>query len=301
MAKLVPPGKLKRTYWVDAEGHKVKADAPGAVKKVWTNTNYYIRYRVNGKFKQTPAYRDKRSSEKKMEKLVQAAEQGLEGLVDPYKEHDQRKVVDHLEEFLPVLRQQTTNKKYQQETERILRAVLAACKVTVLGDLTADRLEVFFTGMKGSPNTRKKHHSAVSGFVKWLFQRKRIRENLILRIPIPRGGVKNPVRSLSVEEMRRLFEVAAVRPLQDAQRIRQGMQKGELNAIVRPEVAARLLQKGKRLFEFPDHILGEDGLAAGGRRQEGGSMRRVNRHVGACWTRFPPLTAGSHGGRGPPG
>src|SRR5690348_5191541 len=84
MATLVEPGKLKRVYWVDADGKKVKKGTPGATRREWTNTKYYIRYRDGKKFKQRPAHRDKRASEKKMQDLVRAVERGQEGLVDRY-------------------------------------------------------------------------------------------------------------------------------------------------------------------------------------------------------------------------
>ena len=244
MATLVPPGKLKRTYWVGPDGRKVTADTPGAVKKEWTNSKYYIQYRVGRKQKLVPAYRDKRASEKRMDALVQAAERGQEGLVDPFRDHGYRKAVEHLEEYLPVHRQRVTNDKYFEETERILRRVFSECRVTALEDLTADRVETYLTRLRRSPNTRKKHHSAISGFVKWLFKRGRVRENLMLRVEVPRGSVQKEYRSLSVEEIKKLLDVTAARPLREALMVRRGPRKGQLVAKVKPEVRARLEQEG---------------------------------------------------------
>lgn len=84
-ATLVPPGKLKRAYWVDENGKKVKAGTPESVQKTWTNKTYYIQYRERkgGPQRYVAAHRDKRSSEEKMGNLLTALERGQEGLHDP--------------------------------------------------------------------------------------------------------------------------------------------------------------------------------------------------------------------------
>jgi integrase len=238
--------KVPVVHYVDEGGKRVPKGTPGASRVVTESKKWYVCYRANGKQKQVPAYRDKQSSLAKLNKVVRSLERGDAGLTDPFKEHLDRAAVEHLEEYLPVLRERVSDGKYFSETERILRTVLADCGVATLRDLTADRVENYLTAKKAAPNTRKKHHSAVSGFAKWLFKRKRIERNFLLTVDVPTGGVVTELRSLDADELQRLLDAARARPLREALTIRRGARKGQLLARIRPQVRASLESEGRQ-------------------------------------------------------
>lgn len=248
-ATLVPPGKLKRSYWVDANGRRVKSATPGAIRKEWVNETYYIQYRERkgGAQRYVAAHRDKRSSEAKMSRLVTGLERGQEGLDDPFQKHRERRATEHLEEFLPVLRQKARSEHYISETERILRKFLERAKVRRLGDLTSECIETYLTGLKGAPGTRRKHYIAASRFVKWLYRRGRIERNLIDHVEAPAQVTIHHYRSLSVDELKALLEAARTRPLREAQTIRRGPRKGQVVGSVKPHVRERLERRGRGL------------------------------------------------------
>jgi integrase len=238
--------KIKVIHYVDAHGKRVSKSTPGANKVLGRESKkWYICYRVNGRQKQVPAYRDKQASLAMMTRLVKDLERGEAGLTDPFKKHLDRNAAEHLDEYLPVLRERARNDKYYAETERILRKALTDCKVASLRDLTAEAVEKYLTTMQAAPNTRKKHHSAVSGFVKWLFKRKRLERNFMLTVDAPTGDVVTKVRSLGADELQRLLDIARRRPLNEALMIRRGKRKGQLLARVRPEVRAALEREGR--------------------------------------------------------
>lgn len=245
MASLIPPGKLKTIYYVDMNGRKVKKGTPGAVKKVSTNRKYYISYRRGTKPMRMPAYGDKRSSEKKMAELETALDRGHAGLTDLFKEHRERKTSEHLDEYLPVLRERVTNDQYRICTERILKTMLVKCRANVLGDLTAEVVETYLVSLKVAPNTKKKHYSAMSGFVRWLFRHKRLAENFMLRVDPPTGGVVRKVRSLDRDEVQRLLDATSERPLREALLVRRGPRKGQYVAKVRDEIRRKLEREGR--------------------------------------------------------
>lgn len=237
--------KITVICYVDPNGKRVNKGTPGAVKKKIESKKWYVCFRVKGKIKQVPAFRDRQSSEAKKRKIELNLERGEAGLTDPFEEHLDRAVFEHLEEYLPVLRKRNSNQKYCSETERILRNMLTACKVITLRDLNGDAVEKYLTEMEGAPNTRKKHHSAMSGFVKWLFKRKRIERNFLLTVDVPTGGVRTPIRSLDADELQRILNTTRERPLRDALMIRRGERKGQLLARVRPEKRAAFERQGR--------------------------------------------------------
>jgi integrase len=238
--------KKKTVHYVDPDRKRVPKDTPGATKVTVLSEKWYICYRDGrGKNQSVPAYRDKKASDSKMKKLELAIERGQEGLLDPFEQHAGRAIIEHLEEYLPVFRERVTNKVYRVETERILRNFLKAVKIETLGELTGEVVETYLTRLTVAPNTKKKRHSAINGFVKWLHKRKRIPQNFMALVDVPRGGTKTPIRSLNADERQRVLDATRRRPLREALLIRHGPRKGELAADVRPEVRLELEQEGR--------------------------------------------------------
>jgi integrase len=180
-----------------------------------------------------------------MADLELALDRGEAGILDRFKEHRERKVLEHLEDYLPVFRGRVTHKGYARGTEQILRRMLAACRVHVLGDLTAEKIDRYLAKLEVAANTKKKHFFAMSGFVKWLYQHNRIEDNFMWRLESPRGGVESKIRSLDIKELQRLLQVTRERPLREAMLVRRGPRKGECVANVGDEVKATLEQEGR--------------------------------------------------------
>jgi integrase len=237
--------KVQVVHYVDADGKRVPKGTPGAVKVRVKSKKWYIFWQDGKKKKSMPAFKDKQSSEAEMNKLVKALERGEAGLADPYKKHLDGNIAAHLEKYLPVLRERVGDDKYYKETKRILKAMLAACDVKELRDLTGDAVESYLVGMKKAPTTKKKHHSVMNGFAEWLVKRKRIGRNFMKTVDVPVGGVATKFRSLSPDELQRLLDTTRERPLREALTIRRGARKGQLVARVRPEVTARLEREGR--------------------------------------------------------
>lgn len=239
---------------------RATSETPGAVPQQTETKNYYL---FDGGKRVRALFSDKKASEKALADYETAKARGEVGMVDQFSAHSQ--TLSHLmvDRYVAHFEAQPGNDKYKGETVRILRAVVDACAPDKLAGLTADRVQQYLAALKkkptksnpdpgpASPNTKKKHHSALSGFTRWLFENGLARENVILRVPVPKGGTqqKDKFRSLRLKELKRLFKVARTRWVDEALTVWNGPRKGKQEKNVRPEVldAARLAGQGRAL------------------------------------------------------
>ena len=250
-SKQTPPvahiQRIRVNHYVAADGRRCTKSTPGA-RKVESETACY--YLFDGGRRVRKLYADRRASNKALTDYETAKERGEAGLSDGFSRHRDTPAGELAERYLAGFLADSGNKKYQQETARLLRAMVGVVAPGPLVTLTPEAVNSYLGMLLAAgkaPNMRKKYHSAMSGFCRWLFENGYTRENLILRVPIPRGGVlaASKYRSLTPNELRRLFRTARRRPLEDAQRIRRGPRKGELGAKVRPGVRSRLELEGR--------------------------------------------------------
>jgi integrase len=87
----------------------------------------------------------------------------------------------------------------------------------------------------------------VHAFAQWCVETRpqRLKENPIAATAKPKGEAVHDRRAETVENLKKLLEMAAERPLLEALTVRKGKRKGERYADVRPEVRERLLLEGR--------------------------------------------------------
>ncbi len=256
MASLV---KIWITRYVDDQGRRVSKDVPGAKKVKERSTVWYGQYKVKGKWKRAPLFTDKAASRQRLADLVKAEERGEAGLVNPHKEHLEREIDGHVDDYLTHLRTAGANPKHLSERERLLRTVLRECGIGTLADLTADRITGFIANLRKKPTpnhpdpgpasarTKDTYRGAVHAFAQWCVETRpqRLKENPVSATAKPRGAAVHDRRAESVENLKKLLKVAAERPLLEALTVRKGPRKGERYAELRPEVRQRLAQEGR--------------------------------------------------------
>jgi integrase len=256
MASLV---KIWITRYVDKAGHRVPKETPGAKKVKERSTVWYGQYKVDGKYKREPLYTDKEASRQRLAELVKGIERGEVGLVNPHKHSLERNIEQHVQDYITHLTTEGVNPKHLSERERLLRAVLNGCGVKRLADLSADKITEFISKLQKKPTknnadpspasarTKDTYRGAVHAFAQWCVDTRpqRLKENPVSATAKPNGPVEHPRRAETVENLKRLLEVAAQRPLKEALTVRKGPRKGERYAEVRSEVRERLLQEGR--------------------------------------------------------
>jgi integrase len=256
MASLV---KIWIVRYLDKEGRRVPKGTPGAKKVRERSTVWYGQFKADGKWKRVPLFTDKEASRQRLADLIKGHERGEVGLVNPLKGVLGQDVEAHVQDYLTHLKTQGTNPKHLSERERLLRAVLIGCEIKTLADLTADKINSFIADLQKKPTknnhspgpasarTKDTYRGAVHAFAEWCISTRpqRLRENPVSATAKPKGEVVRPRRAETVENLRRLLETAAQRPLLEALTVRKGPRKGERYAEVRPEVRERLLLEGR--------------------------------------------------------
>jgi integrase len=234
--------KLTRTRHL-LGGKQVLPGTHGSVKTAEESAHWYA-YRRDGK-KQVKVrlYTDKAASLSEMARMNTALERGEAGMVNPHKEHLERPVGEHAEEYFAsvVASGKVKEGKYLKEKRRILDTVFRVAKVGTLADLKAAAVDAYLDGLKTSAATRRVHHTAVNAFAEWLVQKKRLPSNPLIGVARPQGGrVVRKRRALPAAELQRLITAARERPLHDA------LYKPRKGGKGRPSTEPRLLSKASR-------------------------------------------------------
>jgi integrase len=245
--------------YVDKQGRRVSKASPGAKRMKERSSVWYGQYKVGSQWKRVPLYTDKTASSVRLAELVKGIERGDAGLVNPHKNALERPIDEHVDDYLTHLRTEGANQKHLSERERLLRTVLRACEMRSLGDLNADTITGFIANLqkKPTPNnldpgpasarTKDTYRGAAHAFAEWCVQTRpqRLKENPVRATAKPRGEVVHERRAETVENLKRLMEVTAQRPLLEALTVRKGSRKGERYADVRPEIRNRLMLEGR--------------------------------------------------------
>ena len=179
---------------------------------------------------------DKTAAQAMLADLLRTKDRAKAGLIDPRQKHLDRKAVEHLGEFLPVMRAKGKSEKDKDRKEAILRAF--AFTPRSLSELTTKAVDDYLAGLIASGGTKKKHLSAISVWVTWLLKKDRIAVNPLDRIDIPATGKKTKERrALPVAHVQKLLDSCRKRPL--AAFVERYGKK------VRDEVRVKLEQRGR--------------------------------------------------------
>ena len=134
-------------------------------------------------------------------------------MTDPRKEHLDRPALEHLDEFLPIMRSRGKSEKDKGRKEAILRAFAETIKI--LADLTPAAVDRYLSSVGGSAGNRKKHLSAISVWVAWLRKKDRIGEDPLARVDVPAGGRKTKERrALPLPHIQKLLDATRRRPVE---------------------------------------------------------------------------------------
>lgn len=139
---------------------------------------------------------------------------------------------------------------YRANAIRAIRRLTRELALEALRDIRRDKLEPWFAkalseGM--TARTRNYYRESILLFGNWLTETKRIRGHDLVGIPNAdrRLDPRRQRRALTPDEITRLLDIAARRPLDDARTIRRGKRKGQLAANLRSEIGERLIALGR--------------------------------------------------------
>jgi integrase len=204
----------KRGRWVDASGRKCPKDRPGA--RYVESRFYTVAVLVNGRIKPFKGYSDKAASEQLGAKLERAKSRGEQDMVDPYKEHRGRRLLEHVADWIAELRQLGRDDVYVGFCESRMGRLISECKWETLGTIGPDSFirwretatsTVGHAAKPGGARTQNHYLETARAFCLWAVKRKRMASNPLADVAGVEtvGQLRRERRALTEEELAALL------------------------------------------------------------------------------------------------
>ena len=202
------------TRYVDAQGHRVTSDTPGA-KKIHPKSKgcWYGEYRdLDGTRKRVKLSRDKTQAQRKLAELVHKVERRRNGL-DQYEVHLDRPLSEHLADFRSYLENEGCSPQYLAQALRRIERVAGDQRIDTPRKIDAARIADWLNARlkRGTSSaTYNLYLSAWKGFCRWLVNGDRLPRNPLAHLEKrdERLDVRLERRALGAEEFRRFVEAA---------------------------------------------------------------------------------------------
>jgi len=181
---------------------------------------YYTRLTDADGIKRTiPLFRDKTASQQQAAQLVREVELADSGVVDRYKEHRLRPLVEHLEDFYEsLLAKGCTGKHAKQVTSRVKR-IIKGCKFRLWTDISSSKVQRYLADLRSnvdgiSAQTFNFYLKSIKQLCTWMVQDRRAGESPLehlkgLNVQTDR---RHDRRALETDEVRRLLEATKAAP-----------------------------------------------------------------------------------------
>ena len=160
------------------------------------------------------------AAQQMLNKLVEQAERGKSGLVDPFQEHLASSLTEHLKGFRDFLEAKANTPEHVTLTLSRIRAVMVGCGFKRLADLNADKVGNWLKTRREESEGRfgvatSNHHLvAVKSFGNWLVKAQRLPRNPFVHLSRLNAKVDVRVerRALDAMELTRLIESTLASP-----------------------------------------------------------------------------------------
>lgn len=204
-----------------------------------------------------------------IEKLLSA------GIIDQKQTQVGKPVKELVDDYIESRKSAMCSKQHLDNTKRMIEYILDAAKIRYWGDCTTQKVELILNSIiekKMSFRCRNAYFTAFKSFHNWLLNNELISRPLPgfsqlkkLDVNLDRRHIR---RSLTVDELSRLFEATKTRVIIDRQKINRGKDKGKVGAKLSDEYAAKL-----RLLGLERCLVYKTAYATGLRRKELASLR----------------------------
>ena len=142
------------------------------------SSRYYIAWKdASGRRRQKAAYVDKAASLQVLAQYEKGAALEQAGLTNPFEEHSQARLSEHLKDFATHLRDRGVSARYMQQHKKQLELAFKEMGAKYPPDLSAEKAERFLLWLvekkKYSRKTRNTYFASLRQFARWGVQRKR--------------------------------------------------------------------------------------------------------------------------------
>lgn len=243
--------KINITRYVDRAGNRVAKGTKGAKKVKEESSKWYCCYRIGRKQVRIPLATDKEASQVMMADHLRQRERGQAGMVDPYKVHLDRSIVEHVADYLAVVKATTRSVQYQKDVARILGLFIDGSGAKTLREVTPDRVSRYLASLKTGATARNYVRRVVVMLLNWCESVGRLDRNPVTKhtVKTARKDRRRLRRALPAEDILRLLDAVRAYPLKSASTNRGGRNArknpAERQARLKPETVARLEQRGR--------------------------------------------------------
>ncbi len=176
---------------------------------------WYGEYKdADGVLQNVPLSANKDEAEEKLRELKRKVERKKKGLRDPYEEHRDRLLSDHIEDFRESLDADNNSPKHTSQQTNRVKKICDGCRFLLLQDLQGHRAAAWLAGERKSGRmsiaTSNKYLQALQQFGNWLIKDRRWPENVFGHLEALNEDVedKRERRAASNEEVDLLLEAA---------------------------------------------------------------------------------------------
>jgi integrase len=193
------------------DGERVTRKSPGAVRRVKRSKTWFGRYTDGvGRRHQVKLSTSKETARRMLAKLAGDAQLAGVGIVDPFAEHRQRPLTEHLEDFARYLAAKGDTADHVSRTKARCRAVQDGCEFACTDDLSASAVVEFLGDLRDQGPERAELPAAKQEFTK---------AELVAVLGVHPGSVARMLRCHGLggtgKGKRRRYPRAAVEALQD--------------------------------------------------------------------------------------
>ncbi len=201
----------RRKYNRVVNGKKVKKQS-----KCW-----YVKYiDADGIEQRVKGHTDKEATKQMAARLEKEAALAAEGVIDRYKEHRGRPLLEHLKQFRQALLDSGDTVAHARLTANRVRKALVGCRFALWADIQASRLQNYLAGLRNhgdgiSAQTYNYYLQAFKQFCRWMVEDGRAAASPVEHLKNVNARVdrRRVRRSLDPDELKRLLEATAAAPL----------------------------------------------------------------------------------------
>jgi len=259
-AELLHRAGKRLARWKDRRGKNRTAPVitgkDGSLRIVIEADKYFAKYRDGSGIVRTvpTGCRDETAARSVLNELERRADKVRSKIrtvsEDAAVDHQGRPLGEHLAGYFDHLEAEGTTPEHRYNVRLQLNRLAADCGFKILLDLHVEPLTnwLVLRGREGmSARTRNTYRAAAVGFANWCRTTGRLIANPFDTVPTAdeHADKRRQRRSLTEDEILRLFSAAQERPLRDALTVRRGERKGTTVANVRDDVRRRLEALGR--------------------------------------------------------
>jgi len=168
---------------------------------------WYIDFKTSdGTRKRVKGFKDKAATAQLAAQLEKEAEQAQIGIVDKYKDHRSKPLLEHLEDFKQNLLDKGNTKDHARLTSNRIKAILEGCKFTFFADVSASKTLKNLAERRRqglSIKSSNDYLQAIKQFCRWLVADRRMPDNPLayLKGQNPQTDVRHERRALTCKEL----------------------------------------------------------------------------------------------------